>query len=198
MTIMTIPQKQLLTLLLLAVTVITTAVILPTTLVFAADTPSTSNSNSNPDEPLSDVTKEQQPAESEPAQSAEDTQAPDTDNSISTEPENKNVARAQFTTAIVDREPTDDIVTLSNNAEKIYFFTELINLKGVTITHRWEYKGETMAEVNFLINGDRWRIYSSKSLKPELTGRWSVTVLDDQGTTLKTSHIDVVKADNVN
>lgn len=104
------------------------------------------------------------------------------------------IARAQFTTAIQDREPTDDITTLSNSNDKVYFFTELVNFEGSTITHRWEYQGKTMAEVNIRVGSNRWRAYSSKSLKPDWTGTWTVTILDESGTTLKTSSFEYVSA----
>ena len=106
------------------------------------------------------------------------------------------IARSQFTTAMQDREPTDDITTLSNDHDKIYFFTDLVDFDGTTITHRWEYQGTIMAEVNFNVGGNRWRVYSSKSLKPEWTGTWSVSVLNAQGTILKTSTFELVTADN--
>jgi len=57
-------------------------------------------------------------------------------------------------------------------------------MNGKTITHRWERNGEVMAEVNFNIGGDRWRVYSRKNIKPEWTGQWTVTVTDDQGQAL--------------
>ena len=94
------------------------------------------------------------------------------------------VSRATFTTAIDNREPTDEVTNLDNEASKIYYFTELKGLKGQTITHRWEQNGEVQANVTFNVGGNRWRIWSSKNLKPELSGQWQVMVVDETGNVL--------------
>lgn len=104
------------------------------------------------------------------------------------------IARAQFTSAVADREPTDNITSISNDAGRVYYFTEIVNAQGETYTHRWEYQGQTMAQVNFNIGGPRWRVYSEKSLKPEWTGTWTVTVLDSAGNPVKVENIEVVEA----
>jgi len=109
-----------------------------------------------------------------------------------------NITRAQFTTGIVDHEPTDNVTSIPNSSNKIFFFTDLRNLKGQTITHRWDHDGKTMAEINFNIGGDRWRVYSIKSLKPEWTGTWTVSIVDDKGQTIKTDQLEVVATDESN
>ncbi|MEW8116884.1 MAG: DUF2914 domain-containing protein [Candidatus Thiodiazotropha sp.] len=91
------------------------------------------------------------------------------------------VARAQFTTAVVDREPVDQIVKLDAQATRIFFFTDLRNLQGRTVTHRWEYDGQVLSEVDFEVGGPRWRVYSAKSLDPGEPGKWTVFVIDESG-----------------
>jgi len=113
---------------------------------------------------------------------------PPADNTAST------VKRSQFTTAIVNREPTDNVVTLTNNSDKIYFFTELSNLKGHKITHRWKYENKLMAEIKFKVASDRWRVFSSKKLKPGWVGQWSVELVDENGTPLDVENLQVVDA----
>jgi len=97
------------------------------------------------------------------------------------------VSRAQFTREVIDREPVDSILMLKNDADKIYYFSELVNLKGQRVVHRWKYAGRIMAEIEFNVTSNRWRAYSSKKLSPQLLGEWSVIVLDDKGWPLKTS-----------
>lgn len=97
------------------------------------------------------------------------------------------IARTAFTTAIQDREPVDNLTALGTDRNKIYFFTELRDMTGQTVTHRWEYNGKVMAEVPFQIGGPRWRVYSSKTLDPALTGEWKVSVVDSQGNALGVS-----------
>lgn len=94
------------------------------------------------------------------------------------------VARAAFSRDVQDREPTDTITQLTNNERKIFYFTELKGLGGQKVTHRWEYNGQVMAEIPFDIGGDRWRVYSSKTLDPIWLGEWKVSVTDENGATL--------------
>jgi hypothetical protein len=91
------------------------------------------------------------------------------------------VARAQFTTAVVNREPVDQVVKLDEQATRVYFFTDLRNLQGRTVTHRWEFEGQVVSEVAFKVGGPRWRVYSVKSLNPGETGKWTVFVVDESG-----------------
>lgn len=101
-----------------------------------------------------------------------------------------NVARGVFTSAIVDREPQDELESLSNDVEKIIFFTELADLAGQTVTHRWEYNGKVMAEVSFDVGADRWRTHSSKNLQPIWLGEWTVTVVDANENVLSIHRFD--------
>lgn len=94
---------------------------------------------------------------------------------------NASVARAIFTTAVVDREPVDDLTSLPVDRDEVYFFTDLRGLEGRTVTHRWEYGGQVVSEVPFEVGGPRWRVYSKKSLKAAQAGEWTVMVLDESG-----------------
>jgi hypothetical protein len=90
----------------------------------------------------------------------------------------QRVARGIFSTNIVDREPVDQVLVLSNAANKIYFFTDLRHYQGQTITHRWEYEGKLITEKTFKVGGPRWRVYSKQDLDPDMTGTWTVVVSD--------------------
>ena len=94
------------------------------------------------------------------------------------------VSRAQFTTAVLDREPIDELATLSTDADKVFFFTELRNMDGATVTHRWTLNGTVMAEISFNVRASRWRVYSNKALLPERRGDWVVDIVDDKGTVI--------------
>lgn len=91
------------------------------------------------------------------------------------------VARAQFTTAVEDREPVDDVRQLGTEQDSVSFFTELRNLEGRTVTHRWVFDRATVATVEFEVGGPRWRVWSTKDLVPDRTGTWTVLVVDDAG-----------------
>ena len=96
------------------------------------------------------------------------------------------VMRAQFTTAIDNREPFDQLVVLSPPQVEVFFFTELGNLEGRTVTHRWEYQGQVVSRVPFEVKGPRWRVNSKYILEPDQFGEWSVTVIDESGWPLYT------------
>jgi len=92
-----------------------------------------------------------------------------------------HVARATFTTRIVNREPVDRVLVLNPPATEVYFFTDLRNLQGHTVTHRWEHEGKAVSNVPFVVGGDRWRVFSRKVFPADSFGEWSVTVFDDNG-----------------
>ena len=95
------------------------------------------------------------------------------------------VARAAITNGIENREPVDNLAQVTTKTGKVYYFTELHDMEGQTVTHRWEHNGEMMAEVPFQVGGPRWRVYSSKNLAPTWTGEWKVSVVDASGNTLR-------------
>jgi hypothetical protein len=90
------------------------------------------------------------------------------------------VERSAFTSAVVDREPLDELKSLSNDTTQVSYFTELTGMEGKTVIHRWEHDGESW-DVAFDVAGPRWRVHSSKMLDPSWTGDWKVTVLDMDG-----------------
>jgi hypothetical protein len=94
------------------------------------------------------------------------------------------VTRSALTTAVIDREPQDAVETLSNDNVQIFYFTDVRDATGETITHRWEWMGRVMAEVPFAVRGPRWRVHSSKNLEPSWLGEWTVTAVDSSGRTL--------------
>jgi hypothetical protein len=92
-----------------------------------------------------------------------------------------HILRAMFTDAVVEREPASDVDSLTTDVDRVYFFTEIVDMQGKQVTHRWMHDGEVVAEVPFEIGGPRWRVYSSKRLLPSWTGRWTVAVVDESG-----------------
>lgn len=102
--------------------------------------------------------------------------------------QSSNVTRSAFTLNVVDREPVDDVNVVSEDS--VYYFTELSGLEGAVVRHRWLYQGEVMADVEFMVGGPRWRVWSKKSLIPRWAGRWTVTVVDGSGTALQSETID--------
>ena len=94
------------------------------------------------------------------------------------------VPRAQFTTGVEDREPVDSVARVDAGTGIIYFFTELSNLQGRHVVHRWEHDGEPMAVVGFDVGGPRWRVWSSKQMPSDRQGMWRVQVVAEDGSVL--------------
>ncbi len=107
-----------------------------------------------------------------------------------------SVARSAITSAIEHREPTDQLSSISNEQNKVFFFTELKDFHGQSVVHRWTYNGEVKAEVNFDVGGPRWRVWSSKQLQPEWTGSWEIAVIDSAGNVVSTETFSYNAASN--
>lgn len=98
------------------------------------------------------------------------------------------VVRAQLTSAVRDREPVDKLpssIRVSDGGkDRIVFFSEVHDLAGQTLSHRWEREGETMADISFVIGPGTWRVHSSKRVTPAMTGAWRVVMVDEVGAEL--------------
>lgn len=105
-----------------------------------------------------------------------------------------SVSQAQFTTAVSNREPADNITTLDNSHNQVTFFTVLNGATGQTITHRWQYQGQTRSEVKFEPKANHWRVWSTKTLLPGQTGTWTVQVVDGSGNVLASKTFDYTAA----
>ena len=97
------------------------------------------------------------------------------------EPADGEVARAIFTVGIEDREPILTLRSIPDGMDEVYLFTDLRDFEGQTVTHRWNYAGNTESEVSFDVGGPRWRTWSRKSIPDHQRGEWSVDVIDGEG-----------------
>ena len=96
------------------------------------------------------------------------------------------VSRALFTIGIDDREPVIMVDSISADSySSISFFTELNGMTGETVTHQWRFDDQVMFEKSFEVGGDRWRVWTSKTLLPDWTGTWTVEVLNEDGSVLE-------------
>jgi len=106
----------------------------------------------------------------------------------------QNISQAVFATSVVDRQPVEIITEADDSLGKIYFFTNVRQLSGDRITHRWIYQNKTKAEISFDIKGDRWRVWSSKNIWHTWTGKWTVEVVDQLGKVLLVKTINFGKS----
>jgi hypothetical protein len=93
-----------------------------------------------------------------------------------------SVARAALAARVVDREPQETAETFAPTIQTVYYFTEVHGAENPTsITHRWSYKDEVMAEIKLPVGGTPWRTWSSKNIQPEWTGAWKVDAVTEAG-----------------
>ena len=101
------------------------------------------------------------------------------------------ITRAVLTSAIVHREPVDKLnksVTAPDKPKPLFYFTEIVDMKGSTLTHRWRHEGKVVADTKFRIDSDHYRVFSNKQMHAESKGNWQIEVLDQNGRTLQTAH----------
>lgn len=112
--------------------------------------------------------------------------------SAATQPNIKFVERAQLTLAIVNREPINNIKTLSLASQKfLYFFTQINHKKHQNIYHRWVFNEKVMAQVTLSIGSNQWRTSSSKNFDRTMIGQWFVYTLDQDENILNAIEFEV-------
>lgn len=101
------------------------------------------------------------------------------------------VTRAMFTIGIDNHEPVIMVDSIdSNSYTSISFFTELNGLSGQNVTHQWTHNDKVMFEKTFEVKGERWRVWTSKTLIPAWTGSWTVNVLDEDRSVLASNSFE--------
>jgi|GEM_PF-2467167 len=105
--------------------------------------------------------------------------------------EHPEVLRAVFCSAVSDREPVDQLNSITPAQGTVYFFTEVADVPGDTLTHRWLHDGWTIAEVPLTVGASRWRTWSSKQIWHLGSGRLTVQVVNGDGEVLLESSIPV-------
>jgi hypothetical protein len=83
-------------------------------------------------------------------------------------------------TAVADRTCEGVSETFPSSAGKIYAYTRILGMdEGDSVTHRWIYKGQVMAEPKLNIGGPDWRTWSSKNIDPLWSGEWKVEIVNN-------------------
>ena len=101
------------------------------------------------------------------------------------------ITRAEFCTELADREPADSPESITAGQQTVYFFTEVLNSKDKSISHRWYYNDIKIADVTLKIGADHWRTWSTKQVWHLTAGRLKVQVLDAAGELLTEKEIAI-------
>lgn len=70
-------------------------------------------------------------------------------------------------------------VPASDVTQRLYFFTEVHEVSSRRFSHRWEYRGKSVAQINFKPVGKNWKSASSKQIPSHMQGKWRVVLVDD-------------------
>lgn len=98
------------------------------------------------------------------------------------------VARALLAANIAEREPVAVIDTQSplrlDAPTALFYFTELRDLNGKRVAHRWYHNGTLVKERTIDVGAIRWRTWSRHVLDELSGGDWKVELIDSQGAVL--------------
>jgi hypothetical protein len=101
------------------------------------------------------------------------------------QPDSITVSRIAMCTAVVEREPSGEASQFPAETAKLYCFTELHGAAG-EVTYAW-FQGDSLRgeiKLNKRQSG-RWRMWSNKTMTPDMAGAWTVEVRDASGRALK-------------
>ncbi len=110
------------------------------------------------------------------------------------------VTRALLTSQVLNREPVDllnESIFATGAERKIYFFTELKNMKLKKVQHIWYFEGQKLAQVSLDITHNRHRTYSSKRIMPNQVGNWRVELIDKQYNVLASKSFRIVEKNRI-
>lgn len=71
--------------------------------------------------------------------------------------------RYYFVKDVKNREPVDRVIYLPEQTE-LTFYSSILNQKGETLTHKWYFDGKNVFNKTFKVNGNRWRVWTTKKI----------------------------------
>jgi hypothetical protein len=107
----------------------------------------------------------------------------------------ERVNRSQITSGIVEREPVDQLGAVidatANGPKTVFYFNELRNMSGRSLTHTWLHHGRSVSTMRFTVGSSRWRLNSRKTFSAVLAGDWQVVLQDESGKVLASERFEV-------
>lgn len=98
------------------------------------------------------------------------------------------IVRALLTTGMEGKEPVNvvkkSLSATRKKAVNIFYFTELVNMKGQYVYHYWLRGKKLIRKKKIKILGQRWRAATSKLINFSRVGVWRVRLVNQQGLVL--------------
>lgn len=96
-----------------------------------------------------------------------------------------SVEDAVVCTSVAERSPAGAAANFPPDVGRLYAFTRVVGMETPgSVTHRWLYRGDRVAEVRLEVRSPTWRTWSSKEIMGHQTGDWKVEILDGGGNVL--------------
>jgi hypothetical protein len=96
------------------------------------------------------------------------------------------VGEAVITTAVVDREPVDEVDVFPRQGGTLYCFTRITGADvPTTVYHLWYHGEQIMSRVELPVNSPDWRTWSAKGFLDTWQGKWRVEIQDADGKVLR-------------
>ncbi|MFQ5586751.1 MAG: DUF2914 domain-containing protein [Thermodesulfobacteriota bacterium] len=99
---------------------------------------------------------------------------------------NPSVEAAVVGTGVESLTPIGAAESFPSSVERVYCYSKILDGEGTTITHRWYYGENVVAEVPLAIGSPRFRTYSYKTILPHYAGNWKVEIVSEEGEILET------------
>ena len=91
-----------------------------------------------------------------------------------------------ITTAVIDREPVDNVEVFPRKSGKLFCFTRITGADEPTVVHHvWYRDEELISRVVLPVNSPDWRTWSARQLFEDLPGAWRVEIQEDDGNILQ-------------
>lgn len=107
------------------------------------------------------------------------------------------IVRALITSGLINKEPVDiigPILTVNKKeATAVYYFTEIINMKGEALYHHWLWNDQVKFKRKINILGNRWRAATSKLIIYSQVGIWKVRLVSAEDEVLNEIQFEVLK-----
>lgn len=105
------------------------------------------------------------------------------------------VAQAIITTGVTNASPeTDHLTVIDHGVGSITFYTEIIGLRGQTVSHRWLYNNHEIASISLHIAANRSLNWTQTTIHPDQLGTWTAQLITANGTVLTSQNFEVVQS----
>jgi hypothetical protein len=91
------------------------------------------------------------------------------------------VARAAIATGLNGYEPINPGDSFPPDVKRVYCLSQIKGARdSMQIEHRWYWNDRLIASVPLAIKSINWNTYSIKTILPDMTGEWRVSIVNSQ------------------